>query len=740
MAYSLNKTKSARHIEQIIRRLNSLSTLPQTAAELIELLSSQQIDNNLLTAVIESDAALTAKILSIGSELNIQTDPKKSVIRTIIEQASPETLKSELLSVSIIKAYKPLPNHDSERLVPRHQLALYNLAAACACEHLTAEILGAQHREKGYCAGLVHDIGKLAIDQVMPKSFEKMAAMSKSTAKSLLEIERQELGIDHCLLGKRLAEKWNLPREMVLAVWLNGTNSEILFEQDPQAGIAKIVHLGSLMARKAGIGDCGSYEPLPAIEPLADSLGVERQKIEKIMEDLEDMVQQKAELAGLAETAGPKAYPDIIHTSCTKLINSNTKLNIDNKKLNAEALNGRISSDFLSKIHPNMTASELGEKFGIALKKHLSVEKLCLCITNEHDENITETVLIDETGKSDTDTIQIPEGTGFSDLFDEPVSKWHRTDKMGWFFEQIQISFNHSHTCVLPLDINGSIKGALVLQAPDIEKQYLVCDLEAILRILTRVLNFAGISRANADLSEKFAMAVSSLEITSKELANSASFEAVAEIAAGAAHELNNPLSIISGRVQLLKETAQDQARINDLEQIRQKAQDISDIITDLMKFARPQNPNKQQVSTAVLIDEALGKLRQTGLDTQKITVKDDSMENVMVDRNQIITAISNVLKNAVEAVELNGTAISVTETSLADSRQAQITISDDAEGMDEKVLVNATMPFYSSKSAGRKRGMGLAIARRFIEINGGSLSMQSSPAAGTKVVIKLPV
>jgi signal transduction histidine kinase len=310
---------------------------------------------------------------------------------------------------------------------------------------------------------------------------------------------------------------------------------------------------------------------------------------------------------------------------------------------------------------------------------------------------------------------------------------------MGWVFEQLEMSFDHSRAYVLPVSFEGSVKGALILQSDDIAKQYSACDFEGVFEILARMLNFARITRSHADLSEKFAMAVSSLESTSRELTKSASFEAVAEIAAGAAHELNNPLSIISGRVQLLKESIQDQTRANDLEQIRQKAQDISDIITDLMEFARPQTPAKNQVSTAVLIDEALVRLSERGLDTQKVTVKDDSMENVTVDREQIITAISNVLENAIEAVTLNGTGVTVTETSLTESTQAQISISDDAEGMEAEIVDNATMPFFSSKPAGRKRGMGLAKARRYIEKNNGSLTIQSSPKAGTTVIIKLP-
>jgi signal transduction histidine kinase len=139
------------------------------------------------------------------------------------------------------------------------------------------------------------------------------------------------------------------------------------------------------------------------------------------------------------------------------------------------------------------------------------------------------------------------------------------------------------------------------------------------------------------------------------------------------------------------------------------------------------------------LLDEAVQltsqKTKVENIDVQMAI--DDSVENVLVDSGQIVSAIANVLSNSIESYGGNIGPIKVTVNT--DGSFVRLQITDAGCGMDAETLQKATQPFFSAKPAGRKRGMGLAHAQRFVQLNKGSLDITSEPGKGTTVTILLP-
>jgi len=109
----------------------------------------------------------------------------------------------------------------------------------------------------------------------------------------------------------------------------------------------------------------------------------------------------------------------------------------------------------------------------------------------------------------------------------------------------------------------------------------------------------------------------------------------------------------------------------------------------------------------------------------------------VFVDSGQVVSALANILANAVEAYSdaMGPVKIVVDPGQLA----AHVQVSDLGCGVDAQTLVKATHPFFSAKPAGRQRGMGLAYAARLIHLNGGTLTLASEPEKGTTVTVTLP-
>lgn len=216
---------------------------------------------------------------------------------------------------------------------------------------------------------------------------------------------------------------------------------------------------------------------------------------------------------------------------------------------------------------------------------------------------------------------------------------------------------------------------------------------------------------------------------------------ALAEMAGGAAHELNNPLAVISGRAQLLAEAEKNQEKKQILDQIHENANKASEIIDDLMSFAEPPRPKPAQISIAQIIEEA------TQLAGRKTIIEElnaqidiaDGIESVFVDSAQIVSAIANIISNAVESYSDEIGPIQITAGSDTTTDMVRLSITDSGCGMAPQILQKAIRPFFSVRPAGRKRGMGLAYAARLIQLNNGSLNIESEPGIGTTVNIYLP-
>ena len=129
------------------------------------------------------------------------------------------------------------------------------------------------------------------------------------------------------------------------------------------------------------------------------------------------------------------------------------------------------------------------------------------------------------------------------------------------------------------------------------------------------------------------------------------------------------------------------------------------------------------------------------GLADRRIEVPSFDVPSVRVDPAQTAAAIAEVLDNALQATDQTG-AGRVTIAAAHDpfGGHVVVTVSDNGTGMDEHTLRRAFDPFFSSKAAGRRRGMGLAKAMRWVEAVGGSIRLDSRPGEGTRAILLLPV
>jgi signal transduction histidine kinase len=215
--------------------------------------------------------------------------------------------------------------------------------------------------------------------------------------------------------------------------------------------------------------------------------------------------------------------------------------------------------------------------------------------------------------------------------------------------------------------------------------------------------------------------------------------EALAEMAAGVAHELNNPLSVIAGRAQLLAQAESDGQKRHVLDVIHENARDASGVVDDLMSYAQPATPRLAATAVSQIIEEAVQLAGQkTGAEHVNAQVHiSPEVKDVLVDSAQVVVAIANIIANSIESYADPMGPVKVTAEPQDGGLRLQV--NDLGCGMDEATVRKAVSPFFSAKSAGRKRGMGLAYASRLIRLNKGVLRIESRPDHGTTVTITLP-
>jgi signal transduction histidine kinase len=221
---------------------------------------------------------------------------------------------------------------------------------------------------------------------------------------------------------------------------------------------------------------------------------------------------------------------------------------------------------------------------------------------------------------------------------------------------------------------------------------------------------------------------------------------ALAEFAAGAGHEINNPLAVICGRAELLLRQETHPERRRDLATIHAQARRVYEMIADLMLFARPPRPAMKTIDVAALLRELLEELRDRCKE-RGIEVRLRCPANALplrADAAQLLVALRAICDNSLDALSGGGHLEILAENVEPVGGEIQgairIEIRDDGPGFGEEVRRHLFDPFFSGRAAGRGLGMGLAKCWRIVRMHGGTIDAESHHGCGASLMITLPL
>ena len=741
------KNATARQVEMFIRRLPSLSTFPQVAAAAFALLCEKPLQTQKIIDLIESDPALTVRILSLAAKESSLLNGSSGRIDRAVEKLPIEKLREAVLSIPVFTEPASAAEHELVSRTDRYQLARHCLAVACGAREIAKTVLPEDMIHMAFTAGLLHDLGKLALVEVMPRSFVRLAKQSRIEGISLARMEQQHLGMDHTRIGKQLAEKWNLPEPVRAGIWLHHSDPDLLVDRFELANVAQVVHLANLLSKKCGLTNCEEAFSNEQLRSAAFSLKISMEVLDRIAAGLPAMVESRCSLLGIEPAGTERHKPSVqvedyyhsVHNAASVLARENLSLSSLSASLRQSKEQIELTDTFLASLAHPLTFEQVVSSM-ISTVYGGSQSACAIVLPLEEDPLCFYCHLMDRQGRQYVKLIYKEKKDRFyPDDLTEQTDMIASDSHLNWLFERLEQKIDPAITRLTGLFSTGRPMGLLLLEAPgamhEPQRYALLC------RTGASLIACAAQSEKQKGLSEKMVELFGTMQETGQQKTQQEILEGVAEMAAGAAHELNNPLSIISGRIQQLAALERDADQKQMLDLVREKADEMSLIVKDLVDYARPCTPEKKINSVTEILTAAMNLASQYEpailpvLEISNI----QSLPDVYVDLTQIAQSIYCILENAMQAYPEKPGRILIDRAAVQPGGFSAITLSDEGIGMEPQVMMRAFEPFFSYRPAGRRRGMGLAHARRLITLNGGSIRLDSTPNQGTTVNIQLP-
>ncbi|MEL7239749.1 MAG: HDOD domain-containing protein, partial [Planctomycetota bacterium] len=400
-----------------------------------------------------------------------------------------------------------------------------------------------------FCAGLLHDLGKLALCTTLPQTYGRVVTAAKKLRIDINVLEEQIIGLTHAAAGRRLAERWQLDATLTATIGLHHEHPATLARLNLPAGDLLAVHIVAVadqLAREMHLGFSGNPAQGGSREVQLEALDITERHLEAIGDELVEIAQTRCDVMGLGRADAGRLYRESI------------------ARANAQ----------LSAAPTQRPGAGRDEAF-----RHLAI------IDRELDP-----------ASGLLPTLKLIAGSARDAVDDRKVVVVAAVE--GGLDLLVDGNVQHMDGAALPTDgetpdwpeATGRVAarlgecGALLVKA----EAKLPDDLRSGWATLLSVAVRRERHRDAADASRE---AWVELAKDGDDRVRSAVTEAVANLAAGAAHELNNPLTIMRGRAELLASNAQDDGQRKAAETIARQAMRLSEMVTDLLRYAQPAEP-----------------------------------------------------------------------------------------------------------------------------------------------------
>ncbi len=685
-----------------------LPQLPQVMVELVKACNNDASSTRELTRIISTDPSLTAKLLQIMGSSYINLRQEVTTIKNAVVYLGMDTIRNLAISSAALHFFslsRKLPEFNMG------QFWYHSYTCALMAENLARE-QGLENLDEFFLAGLLHDIGRLALMQTFPQEYAPILKTGV-TEKQAAEAETAIFETDTSQVSAWLFRQWQLNPLVADAV---------LFLHEPVEKIqGEMVHIRTIYAANQ-LSDPQVSAKIPELATLVDIHQVRmEQMVTQVQNDVQDLARQleihcdaKDHLPAEKRVAAAVKDVSLVYGTLENLL----------KAQDMESIMGMVEKGFriLFQI-PRVFFFFCDEK-----------KDLLTGACSSHDKNfrVIKSVALPLSNQTSLIVKSVKKAAGQNSI--------GRPDRLAVSDIQILRLLETRGFYALPIRSGDRVLGTIVLGG-DTDLFQQVSTSKGIVDIFSRQ---TGICLENIWLQQAYSARI-----------NEKKMEAFATMTDKVIHEINNPIAIIKNYLESLslklpgRHPAQEELSV-----VKEEMGRVSLLLDELSSFSKPKITGFDMVDVNQLCTRMLEILKKSMLLPRRIKAvmkPDPQLPRINTDANGIKQVLINLIKNCAEAME-NGGEITIRTSFQADSAKIiigekkrlpghiQIQITDNGPGIDPAIMEKMFEPYNSSKKGKKNAGLGLAIVHSIVKQLNGRITCDSHLNKGTSFTILLPV
>lgn len=711
-----------------IEASGKLPALPEVLFSLLAICDDPDSSIGDIAAVIERDPSLSLRVLQLVNSAYYGFRHNFSAIEQAAVYLGADTIKNLAITSSIHQVFGQKKQNGDDSFDTAafwyHSLMCGTIARRIALETETG------NSDEAYLAGLLHDIGKPFLAFAFSQSYTVPADEGLSSAERL-GVEYAQTGINHSEAGSWLVRHWNLGSLVADAIEYHHESVEEVREAFP---LVKIVYLANILAREEGVDqlddlvsslfgstDFCDYKMLVAtggeeVDEIAASMGI---RIRSTRSQLSESTSHGHEI-GTDDTLEPsrrEPAESINDLMAAKVRNISLLSTFQDDLLQVEGVEGVLSA-FERAVNIQLGLDKvmffLPETDGLLLR--------CATSTSSSLHDLAGGLTFPVT-QSSSRIVKAFNEMGLEDYIT-------REQQGSIADQQILTLLKCAKGFLIPLVADKQGVGVILIGFSERFKQ-LPEEESRLLRIIAQQVAL------RLHLEQE--------KIRKAEALEKARNEAISTAARKLAHEINNPLGIISNYLVTLKLKLTDVDSVNEeMNIIDEEIQRISQMVSQMESFSQPPSYQYSPIDINSLVKDIIQIVKpslfyRSGLTISFIPTTD--IGAVTTSKDGLKQIVINLLKNAAEALEEGGRVIvRIRRAHSRDDEEdgVELIIADSGPGLPAQVQNNLYKPFVTTKQNGHS-GLGLSIVKRIVTDLGGKLSCVTSPEEGTSFTIFLP-
>lgn len=284
----MNATGTPEKLQQLVQTIRDLPALPEVVVRVMRMAEDPRTDAQGIARVIATDQAMAARVLKLANSAFYGLPRRVGTLSEAVVILGFRTIKNLAIAAS---TFELLNREIAGYWLQRGELWRHSLACAIGAQ-LIARRARLPVSEEAFVAGLLHDIGKVAIDLFVRAQFDQIMERALQDRIPFVEAEQAVLGFNHAMAGGLIAEKWNLPPLLVSVIKYHHQPSSAP-DRDP---MISVVHLADLLSITMGIGIGGDGLYYTLEDGTLGMFELSQADIDELCEEIVDQMAQAANL------------------------------------------------------------------------------------------------------------------------------------------------------------------------------------------------------------------------------------------------------------------------------------------------------------------------------------------------------------------------------------------------------------------------------------------------------------